>query len=90
MKSPIILSLEFEPLFAMITESRYAKHYVFKDGLTQLSALRDNLRDEEGFVHHEFDDHDDNQIGSLNPCDYNFFLTGIRIHKRKLLMYAFM
>ena len=64
-------SIEFESLFVKITKSRYANHYIFKDGLTQLSALSDARR-------HEKEEIYDENICSVNPCHFDFSFTGIR------------
>ena len=65
---------EFEPLFAKITESRYAKHYIFQECLTQKIALEDNMRDDEDGR----DLVENSDFATINPCSVNFIFHGIR------------
>ena len=77
--------LEFEPLFAMITKSKYAKHYVFKEGITQLSALRDNLKDHPDEVEEGYE-----RMRPINPCNFDFVFHGVRKGMYQNKMYGCM
>lgn len=72
--------LEFEPLFAMITKSRYAKKYIFKDGLTRISALRDHMReDPEAQNAMDMIEESGYEKGcALNPWCFEFVFHGLR------------
>ena len=71
---------EFEPLFALITKSRYAEKYIFKEGLTQMSALRDHMRnDPEVRDAMDMIKEGGYEKGcALNPCSYEFVFHGLR------------
>lgn len=71
--------IEFEPLFAVITKSRCVKKYIFKDGLTQMSALRDHMR-EDPEVQNAMDMIEESGYEkgcALNPCSFEFVFHGL-------------
>lgn len=70
----IIINLEFEPLFAMFTKSRYADKYVMKADMTQQSALMESNNEAMCDTVYEDDEH----TKTLNPCEFGFLLHGLR------------
>ena len=69
--------VEFEPLFAKITESRYARKFTFVQNLTQESALINHMSDNlEGR-----DMVESGEISVINPCSFDFIFHGIRKSK---------
>ena len=72
-------SLGFEPLFAKMSKSRYEEKYIFRESLTQQSALCDHMRHNPD-AREMMDQSDDDtwKMCALNPCNFDYVFHGIR------------
>lgn len=72
----------------MITKSQYANHYTFKEGITQLSALKDNLKDHPGMRDEADEDYE--RMRPINPCNFDFVFHGVRKGMLQYILYGCM
>lgn len=68
-------SLDFEPLFAIMTKSRYENKFILRNSLTQQAALRDIVRDDPDVVQ-GIDDYE-SKTSPVNPCSFEYIFYGI-------------